>query len=249
MISDFPKVLVAAPQASAKKYCFERFIDNVMQFTYPNFDVKLFDNTNDNGDFTAYMNGYVQNNHGKNARFEALNSVQMHKMKSDSVIERMARSHNDCRDFTLRLKYDYLLHLETDLFPPHDIIEQLFFHTKPIVSALYYVDNGIYRKPMIQRSVMLAPRFLTSKNFMANEDLCFCDGSVKKVAHAGLGCILISKLVLEKVKFRHIDGLNNHPDTYFAEDCAQQKMPIYLDTSIVVEHENSPWGVFGLDYK
>lgn len=248
-MSDFPKVLVAAPQASAKKYAFERFIDNVMQFTYPNFDVKLFDNTMDGGTFTAYMNDYVMQNHGKNARFEALNSVLMHKLTSDSVIERMARSHNDCRDFTLRLKYDYLLHLETDLFPPSDIIELLMMQTKPIVSALYYVDNGIYRKPMIQRSIKLAPRFLSSKNFMANEDLCFCDGTLKKVAHAGLGCILIHRSVLEKVNFRHIDGVNNHPDTYFAEDCAKERIPIMLDTSIVVEHENSPWGVFGLDYK
>ena len=245
----FPKVLVAAPQASAKAYCFERFIDNVMQFTYPNFDVKLFDNTIDGGVFCAYMNDYVQKNHGKNAKFEALSTIQMHKMNSDSVIARMARSHNDCRDFTLRLKYDYLLHLETDLFPQKDIIEQLMFHSLPIVSALYYVDNGIYRKPMIQRSVRLAPKFLSSKNFMANEDLCFCDGNVKKVAHAGIGCILIHKSVLEKVQFRHIDGVNNHPDTYFAEDCAQNKIPIHLDTSILVEHENSPWGVFGLDYK
>jgi hypothetical protein len=245
----FPKVLVAAPQASAKAYCFERFIDNVMQFTYPNFDVKLFDNTIDGGVFCAHMNDYVKNNHGKNAKFEALSTIQMHKMNSDSVIARMARSHNDCRDFTLRLKYDFLLHLETDLFPQKDIIEQLMFHQVPIVSALYYVDNGIYRKPMIQRKVKLAPRFLTSKNFMANEDLCFCDGTVKKVAHAGIGCILIHRSVFEKVQFRHIDGVNNHPDTYFAEDCAQNKIPIHLDTSIVVEHENSPWGVFGLDYK
>jgi len=245
----FPKVLVAAPQAKAKEYCFERFIDNVMEFTYPNFDVKMFDNTDDEGMFTSYMNDYVIKNHGKNAKFEALNTLQMHKMKTDSVITRMARSHNDCRDFTLRMKYDYLLHLETDLFPDHDIIEKLMFHQLPIVSALYYVDNGIYRKPMIQRSVRLGPRFLTSKNFMANEDLCFCDGTVKKVAHAGIGCILIHKSVLEKIKFRSIEGLNNHPDTYFAEDCAQNKIPIHLDTSILVEHQNSPWGVFGLDYK
>lgn len=248
-MTSFPRVLISAPQAKAKAYCFERFIDNVMQFKYPNFDVKLFDNTLDDGEFTSYMNSYVAKNHGKNARFEALNTCLMHKMTSDSVIERMARSHNDCRDFTLRLKYDYILHLETDLFPPHDIIEQLMFHTLPVVSALYYVDNGIYRKPMIQRSIRLGPRFLSSKNFMANEDLCFCDGTVKKVAHAGLGCILIHRSVLEKVKFRHIADVNNHPDTYFAEDCAQHRIPIHIDTSIVVEHENSPWGVFGLDYK
>jgi hypothetical protein len=248
-MSVFPKVLVAAPTASAKKYCFEEYLDNIMKFKYPNFEVKLFDNTNDGGIFTAYMNDYYVNKYGNDKKFEAINTLQIHNFKSESTIAKMAMSHNDCRDYTLKFKYDYLLHLETDLFPPDDIIERLYCEMKPIISALYYVDNGIYRKPMIQRTVHLAPKYISSMNFLANEDLCFCDGSVKKVAHAGLGCILISKLVLDKVKFRYIEGVNNHPDTYFAEDCAANKIPIFLDTSIVVRHDNSPWGVFGLDYK
>jgi hypothetical protein len=248
-MNEFPKILVAAPTASAKKYCFEEYIDNIMKFKYPNFEVKLFDNTDDGGLFTAYMNDYYTKNYGNNKKFEAINTLQIHNFKSESVIEKMALSHNDCRDYCLKLGYDYLLHLESDLFPPENIIEELYCQMKPIISALYYVDNGIYRKPMIQRTVNLAPRFISSLNFMANEDLGFCDGTVKKVAHAGLGCILISKIALDKVRFRFIPGVNNHPDTYFAEDCAANKIPIFLDTSILVRHDNSPWGVYGLDYK
>ena len=34
-----PKILIAAPTAKAKDYCFEEWLDHVMGFTYPLFDV------------------------------------------------------------------------------------------------------------------------------------------------------------------------------------------------------------------
>ena len=55
-----PKILIAAPTAKAKDYCFEEWLDHVMGFTYPLFDVKLFDNTLDNGIYTKRMNDYLR---------------------------------------------------------------------------------------------------------------------------------------------------------------------------------------------
>ena len=250
---DFPKVLVAAPTAVAKNYCFEEWISNVMKFTYPNFEIRLFDNTNDNGKFCRYMNEYYRKNYGNDNKFMAINTLSLHKLSSNSVIEKMAYSHNDCRRCCLQNGYDYLLHLESDLFQQKDIIEQLYFSVKPVIGALYYVDNGQYRKPMIQRRINVGEdkyiKHIISQNFVAGEDLVFCDGTVKQAAHIGLGCVLISKYVLEKIKFRFIRGENNHPDTYFAEDCFKNKIPIFIDTSIVVRHDNQAWGVFGLDFK
>ena len=36
---NFEKVLICAPTASAKNYCFDKWITNVMDFTYPNFEI------------------------------------------------------------------------------------------------------------------------------------------------------------------------------------------------------------------
>jgi hypothetical protein len=252
-MGDFPKILVASPTASAKNYCFKEWLDNVMQFTYPNYEVRLFDNTDDGGKFTQYMNDYYKENYGDNDKFMAINTLSLHKIKSDSVIEKMSYSHNDCRDYCLENGYDYLFHLESDLFPQKNIIEELYLGIKPVIGALYYVDNGSFRKPMIQRSINVGEDrmilHIISQQFLAGEDLCFCDGNTKRVAHIGLGCVLISKFVLQKIKFRFVKGMNSHPDSYFAEDCMKQNIPIFIDTSLVVRHENQAWGIFGLDYK
>lgn len=249
---EFPKILVASPTAFAKDYCFKEWLENVMNFTYPNYKVMLFDNTNDNGKYTAYMNKYYKENYGNNDKFEAVNTLIKNKISSNSVIEKMAYSHNDCREECLNSGYDYLFHLESDLFPQSDIIESLYLQVKPVIGALYYVDNGRWRKPMIQRRISVGDnkvvKHIISQNYLANEDLCFCNGQIKNVAHIGLGSVLISKYVLEKIKFRFNKGSRNHPDSYFAEDCFINKIPIHLDTSLVVRHENQAWGIFGLDF-
>ncbi len=50
-----PKILIAAPQADVKNYCFEDWLRNVRQFTYPKskIDIFLADNsrTSDNANY------------------------------------------------------------------------------------------------------------------------------------------------------------------------------------------------------
>ena len=45
----------------------------------------------------------------------------------------MAKSHDECRKKALDGGYDYLLHLESDIFPPSDVIEQLLSANAKIV--------------------------------------------------------------------------------------------------------------------
>ena len=72
-------------------------------------------------------------------------------------------------------------------------------------------------------------------------DILFVDGNVKDVFSCGLGCTLIHKSVFEKVKFRSDFKQTYHPDSCFAEDCYYLKIPINVDTSILLKHENSRW--------
>jgi hypothetical protein len=245
---NFPKVLVAAPTASAKKYCFEEWLDNVMDFTYPNFKVVLFDNTDDNGEFTNYMSSTAKNRYGFQDKFGCLPSSIDHSKTTD-LIEKMCISHNDCRHFALLTNCDYLLHLESDVFPEKDVIEQLMFHQKKVVGGIYYRDEGMFRKPMLQMSIEPIEKHIKTLNFEPIEDLCFIDGNLKKVAHVGLGCVLIKKSVLNKIRFRFEKGIEMHPDSYFAEDCFRNNIPIYADTSVICRHENKAWGIYGIDYK
>ena len=241
-----PKILVCAPTASAKNYCFKEWLDNVMGFTYPLFDVILFDNTLDNGLFTKQMNDYYINNHSKGHKFLAVNNFKLNASKS--VIERMAISHNECSKAAIEGNYDYILHLETDVFPPKDVIEKLLFNRKQVVGGIYYRDEGIYRKPMLQRHVYRSPNNIVAENFLGTDDTCFIDGNLKKVASVGLGCVLIKIDVLKKIPFRFIPNKHLHPDSYFSEDCFSHNIPIFADTSIICRHDNKPWGIYGVNF-
>jgi hypothetical protein len=239
----FKKVLVCGPTASAKNYCFNDWIDNVLNFTYPNFDVRLFDNTNDKGNNATKLNKYVSDNYGDvglDKKFFCQNSLIINNSNEKDVIPKMAISHNDCRNYLLTNDYDFMLHLETDVFPQKNIIETLMFNCKPIVGGIYYIDEGKYRALMIQRFIEIGPKRGISINFKPEEELNFLDGTLKKVSHIGLGCVLIHRDIFKKIKFRYA-GVGMHPDTFFAEDCQSLGYKIFADTSCISEHRNKSW--------
>jgi hypothetical protein len=249
-MSDFKRVLVSSPTAAAKNYCFESWIDNVMGFSYPEFDIALYDNTEDGGKNCEYLNSYVKNNYGSLHNFKAVNSLIKHNEKISSVIAKLCLSHNDCRGNTLIGGYDYLFHLETDVFPPKDVIERLMFRGKNVIGGVYDIDSGKHRVPMITERIEIKKNYVsvfwTGRH---GNNVRLFDGNIHEVAQIGLGCVLISKKALERITFRYDPNRNCHPDTFFSEDCAKKKIPTHIDTSIVCRHENVAWGVYGLDYK
>ena len=238
-------ILVCAPTAQPKSYVLREYLDNVLNFKYPNFDLLLCDNTLDSGESTEHINGEIAKLTTDTKRFRAIHS----KVSGiDSVIERMAISHNDCRKAFLEGNYSYMLHLESDVLPPPTIIEDLLFHRKLVIGALYYRDEGSYRKLCIQTHVSRSPRNIFTVNMLPHEDALFIDGTVKRIASVGLGCVLIHRSVLEKIPFRFIPGNSSHPDSFFSEDCFKNGIDIFADTNIIARHDNKPWGVHGFDF-
>lgn len=246
----FRKVLVAAPTARAKHYCFKQWLENVMNFKYPNFDILLFCNDNDGGDYAEELNGIFREMYGDDDRFHAISSIILNDMKEvpDSLIERMCISHNDVRNAVLSNDYSHVFWNETDVMAPHDTIENLMFHQKRVIGALYYRDEGKDRKLMVQKHIKIAPKNLLSVNLEPGEDAYFIDGSVKKCSAVGLGAVLIERNVLEIIKFRTEKGVHKHPDSYFDEDCFRNKIDIWADTSIICKHHNKVWGLYGTDF-
>lgn len=248
-----PKVLVCAPTASSKNYCFNEWLENVMNFNYPNFDIRLFDNTyKDGGEFTQYMNNTFEKKYGKgNNKFYAFNSAKINNIQDDaigSVISRMAMSHNDCREYAIKYGYQSMLHLETDVFPPLNVIEQLLVQNKKIIGGIYDRDEGKWRKAMLQKHIYSSPVNINSINFEATEDAYFIDGTIKQVSSVGLGCVLINSSVFKNIPFRFVEGQGNHPDSYFSEDCFKKGYKIYADTSVYCKHDNKAWGIYRKDF-
>ena len=52
----------------------------------------------------------------------------------------------------------------------------------------------------------------------------------------GLGCVLIKRNVLEKVKFRYDKEKSPWDDVWFCEDARKEGFKVYLDTGVRCKH-------------
>jgi len=226
---DLPKVLVCAPQHDSKKYCWETWKTTVKNLTYSNYDVYLADNS-ETGEFAMEMEeeGFVVERVGYDL---------------SGVLERTTKAHEACRQYALNNNYDYMLHLETDVIPPLDVIERLLTSRKLVVSGVYDIFHGKMRKSMVQVAEPL-DRFKNAYKtvpFIEHEEPLLYNGNLKQVYHAGIGCALISRKAFENVPFRFVKGEMHHADTWFANDCHQKDIPVFIDTTVQCKHLNGTW--------
>ena len=234
-----PKVLVAGPISSVKDYCFDEWVDNVKNFTYTNYDVLLVDNS-------------VENSFSEKIKQQGIKFFHITTEKNKkSLLKRLAISHELVRRYTLSNDYDYLLHLETDVIPPKDIIEKLLFkihsdNNKLCLAAMYQYLTNSKRKPLLQ--TILTEENLIRSVVPQNLNTNLIDGEVKKVYSAGLGCVLMKKELLKKIKFRHIENTGYFTDVLFVGEMYNKKIPYYVDTSILCTHRNKDWGEFNIHY-
>ncbi len=228
-----PRILIAAPQHELKRYCFEEWYMNVKSLNYDKsrYDILVVDNS-PNEVFSKYMEAYDLN-------------VGRINVKGKGVMQRMAESHDMCRKIALEEGYDFLLHLETDMFPEPDIIDKLLLCRKKVVSALYSINNGAQREYCV--------RFADYNDQMNSLiiynyafDIVLAGKGLMKCFNAGLGCTLIHRSVLNQFQFRYENEntenarySDSHPDTWFAYDLFSADIPIYVDTNTFVEHRNA----------
>ena len=233
-----PKILVGGPTFDGKNYCFEDWIENIKNFTYSNFDVFLADNSDSSDNSKMYKEKYgvecewVTNAHNRG-----------------SIMKRVADGHNAVRKYMLDNDYDFLLHLESDVFPPKDIINRLLAHNTQLVGATYYLYDDDKRELMIR--LMDNDYGKVSQHINGQNGEHFVDGKLKSTWSVGLGCNLIHKSVLEKVKFTYaknkVKGII-FSDTTFSMDVRKNNIPQYWDTSICCEHRNRDWGKNGYKF-
>jgi len=155
----------------------------------------------------------------------------------------ITESHNEIRKYAIRHGYDYILHLETDIIPPVDIIERLLLGQKQVISALYFVDEGPYSHLMVQELEPTELQYQHTRNVQAPFDILKCTGKVEQVYACGLGCILIHKNVFERIPFRWLTGSPTHADTAFALDLKLAGIPQWVDMSIICQHRNMSWAL------
>jgi glycosyltransferase involved in cell wall biosynthesis len=224
-----PKVLVGCPTSDLKSYALERYAEGIKTLDYPNFDILLVDNSK--------TDDYIK-------KIKKIGLPVVKGPYNDSARQRIIDSRNIIRQKVLDKGYEYFFSLEQDVVPPKDVIQRLLNHNKKIVSGVYFtyqVDKGIKvgLTPVLRKKVGKDGLVIMSKEEVVQPRLM-------EVGACGLGCVLIHRDVLEKIKFRFSEDYEGFDDIWFCYDSFNAGFKVFADTSLKCKHLIEGWSWEGV---
>ena len=185
-----PKILIGCPTADEKSYCLKEYLKGLEQLTWQNKEIVIVDNSE--------TDDYI-----KELRENKINTIK--DLRLEDVKERIAHSRNILREKTLSEGFDYFLSLEQDVIPPPDMIEKLLAHGKEAITGVYFTIYQFQGQPKLRPLVWKENPESSSTMIFMNEDVKAATGNqneLTQIKAAGLGCMLIHRRVLEKIKLR-----------------------------------------------
>ncbi len=211
-----PKVLVGCPTYEGKAYCFDEYARSVQNLDYGNYDILLADNSKTEEYF--------------NKTREKLPAIRVQNYENPR--KTLAEARNALRKKALEGNYDFFLSLEQDVIPPENAIKKLISHNKDIVTGNYLVPKRINNKVFPVSPVLIKRngKFITADRGVLDSE------NLAEIEACGLGCVLISRKVLEKIKFRHEENSRTWDDMFFSKDARQAGFQIFLDPTIKCRH-------------
>ncbi len=222
------RVLVGCPTYEGYRYCLKEYAERVKALTYHDYDIVLADNSKGN-------------DYAHEIKLHDIEVIRERHLQS--IYERIVESRNLLRERMLKGKYDYFLSLEQDVIPPVDIIEKLIRHGKDVVSGIYYKLYNVNvrgKDGIVRQKKTLLPLIFMPSNDKDKMHVCYpkdVEGEqFFKIRACGLGCVLIGKEVLEKVKFRYDPTKSTFDDFLFCTDVIEKGFEIYADTSVKCKH-------------
>ena len=224
----YPRILIGCPTSYHKEYCLERYITGLKNIQYPNFDILLVDNS-DNDEYYKKIQEYnipaIKGPYFKSAR------------------ERIIKSRNILREKVINEDYDYFFSLEQDVVPPPDVLLKLINHNKKVISCVYFLHNIIGDKSELTPQAFVLIDHITNKNKekklpdmrpLNNNELS--SNKLIKIISCGLGCVLIHKDILKEIEFRYDKETEAFDDRWFCIDLYNKNMPLFCDTGIMCMH-------------
>jgi hypothetical protein len=203
-----------------------------MNFSYPNFEIMLVDNSDDKMEFFER----IDKQYGKKIILHKL--FNFHKL---NIRETIARSREIIRQYAIHDDFDYFLSLECDVFPPGNILEHLIALQRPVVSIPYFIGQK-GESHLLTVECEPGTRYAATQMAGPLEAFVKTTGRVEPIFHSALGCTLIHKSVFTKVKF-HAENPESEAfdDSYFYEDLLKLQIQPFTDFSIIAKHFNQDW--------
>ena len=217
----FPKILVGCPTYEQYGYCLEKYAKFVKNILYPNYDILIVDNSK--------TDGYAKKIEEMGLPVERIDFLA-------KARDRIVKSRNVLREKAL--DYDYFFSLEQDVIPEPDVLLKLLKTNKKIVSGMYFnpvkLQNGdVVVKPVIYKFHKKEGKWGTCRLLTKDETW---SKELMNIAYAGVGCMLIAKEVLEKIKFRYSEKMDATDDRFFCFDARKLDYEIYADPTIKAKH-------------
>lgn len=230
----WPKILVFTPIYHAKDYCLSEFLDNCAGFTYPNYEHIIIDNSNDGLRYYRKLK----------RKCEPYGIKVYHVNRGNTSREGLARAQNKAREIMLEGDYDYLMSLESDIFPGFNIMEALVWDNKEVVTGLYLIGDKKdgTRWPCITVNWQNPNTGTMGSQLLPRDEWDdYVNKGLKKVTAGGMGCCLMDREVIEKVAFTYIPGHRAHSDVFFFMDAQRLGYNVWVDTNLFCNHKNSDW--------
>lgn len=210
-------MLIAAPVYKGKDYCIEKHLEAIRNIDYPFYHYIIVDNTDDNGEYTE--------------RLKKLGVEAYHVPRGQNSRQAIGMSMEFIRTYFLENNYDYLLVIESDLFPDPDVINRLIKHNRPVVGSFYLLGfekdskvwneiifehqtgkittderDRIIKTLQIQRACIFLldekqGGFIGTRGISPKETYEYFKTGLRKVHGVGLGCTLIRKDILIRFPF------------------------------------------------
>ena len=256
---DYPKILVGAPVCNHYDYCLDRYLEALKSFDYPNYDIFLVDNSDDE---TFYQ------------KLKFLGIPIIRKGHDEPSIKmKMILGRNHLREKTLQEGYDYFFNLDQDVIPPRDTLKKLVATGKKVITGIYYnsfkVGDNWGENPILYRELTQEEKeeigkkgkdWLKQENFDLYSRL---DGNnwdysktyielkaedvqgekLLEISACGTGCIMIHRDILEKLDFKFNQG-GGFDDIIFCDEVRKLlHEKVWCNTSVQCEHLNKekPW--------
>jgi GT2 family glycosyltransferase len=228
----YPKVLVGCPTSEHKEYCLKEYAEAVKNLSYPNYDILLVDNSKDNEYYERIKSMGIK-----------VKRTKYTKKARDRIIE----GRNLLRKKVLDEGYDYFLSLEQDVIPPNDVIERLLRYNKQVTAGVYFLVNPFKDEHRIRSSIWANYNPKTKMMYRVKNEYILQNPKLMEVSASGLGCILIHRDVLNKIRFRYDKETEGFDDVFFAKDLRKNRIKIYADLSVICKHLVKNWSWKGIE--
>lgn len=221
-----PKVQISCPINQRKSYCIDAFLEHIINLTYPRKTFYFSDNSLNR--YWGAQKIVIEN--GMDCGY-----VSPEGKKSNQYI---VESQQQIREHFLNSDVDYLFSLECDIFPELDVIETMLTENEDVCAMKYFIGES-------SQSHILAQETDDgwSENTNRNQQPLetFIEHGRKNTAtNYGLGCVLLSRKVVEEINFRIDERSSIHSDNLFAVDIRDSGYKIKVLDKIVT-HYNRQW--------